>query len=355
MASKTRKWKKGLGSTVLKKKDEKKGQFYRAPGDRVFYYNKSMIKAFIPKEGKNRVRIVQPFELDELEFYGLEMHFHRSVGDEGEDLFGDYICNRIMKEFLRNMYEDIVVPNKCFVCEQQTPELWDDMPQLAKTYYPDRRMWFLILDLLADDCAEVLLWSCPWTLHEEILSRSSDEETGAYIDVSDPVEGVPVSFERTGKGKLTKYTNVQIFKTPDELGDTILGQVIEFRDILIIPEYDQVKLAMLAGGEEVARQEPDESGGGEQQEDEQVSDGPPDCYNKEYDKWQDCETCEYAAPCSEPPEKEKKPEKPVKPVKPQRPPKRENADATDKATSDETKDGIREKIKKAQEKRKGNN
>ena len=145
-----RKWKKGVSSKALKDRDSKKGEFYRAPGDRVSYFDRSQTKSFIPQVGKNRVRIVQPLEVDELLFYGLEMHFHRGVGDDGEEGFGDYLCNRIMKDFLRTMYDGIKVPNKCYVCEQQTPELWDSEPQLAKTFYPDRRMWFFIHNLLAE-------------------------------------------------------------------------------------------------------------------------------------------------------------------------------------------------------------
>jgi len=338
-----RKWKSGVSSEVLKERNEKKDQFYRAPGDRVSYFDRSTVKSFVPKEGKNRIRIIQPLEVDELLFYGLEMHFHRSVGDDGEEGFGDYLCNSIMKHFLRKMYDDIVVPAKCYVCEQQTSELWDTDPQLAKTFYPDRRMWFFVHNLLADDPQEVFLWSCPWTLYQEILSRSTDEETQRFVDVSHPTEGVPVSFERQGTGKLTKYVNVQIFKNPMPLTEDALNQLPEFRDVLIIPEYEEVKKAYL--GQEYSRTHETNGlrkmdiGEDDQPEQEQPS-GPPDCFKKEYDKWQDCAECEYNSECSEPEEV-----KPKKPAKPQRP-KRNNS-----SNEEEEKKDIKSKIKEAQERR----
>lgn len=342
--SKNRKWKEGVSSDVLKERNNKKGQFYRAPGDRVSYFSRTTIKAYVPKEGKNRIRIVQPLEVGELLFYGLEMHFHRSVGDEGEEGYGDYLCNKIMKAFLRKMYDDIVVPANCFVCEQQTTELWDTDPQLAKTYYPDRRMWFFVHDLLSDDPEEVLLWSCPWTLQEEIVSRSTDEETQRFVDVSHPVDGVPVSFERQGMGKLTKYVNVQIFKSPMPLTSAALDQLIEFREAIIIPEYEEVKKAFL--GQEYTN--PVVNNGlrkiDTDPEDQAAQpDGPPECFKKEYDKWQDCESCDYSQECSAP-ELE---EKPKRPEKPQRPQRSQNSDE-DVSSS---KKSIKDRIKSAQAQR----
>jgi len=322
-----RKWKKGLTSDSLKKKDEKKGDFYRSPGDRVSYIQKGVIKIFVPKDGKNRVRVVQPLEIEELEFYGMEMHFHRSVGDEGEELHGDYLCNSRMKNILRDCYKNIDIPNACYICQQQTGDLWDSNPTLAKSYYPDRRMWLLVQNLNADDPEEVCLWSCPWTLHEEIVSRSNDEETMAYVDVSDPVKGVPVSFERSGKGKLTKYTNVQIFSEPTKLSAKLLDELIEFKDAIVIPAYDQVKAAFLNNIDE-----PDSSD--ESDEPEPVIEeapGPPDCFKKEFDKWADCDSCGFAKECSEPEKKTKKPKKPV------RQKRAENKTTKPDETSDEKK------------------
>lgn len=342
-----RKWKKGLSSKSLKKKDEAKGDFYRSPEDRVSYIQRGVIKVFVPKDGKNRIRIVQPLEIEELEFYGMEMHFHRSVGDEGEDLNGDYLCNSRMKSILRDCYKGIDIPNKCFVCQQQTSDLWDSNPDLAKSYYPDRRMWLFVLNLMADDTEEVYLWSCPWTLHEEIVSRSSNAETMVYVDVSDPAKGVPVSFERSGKGKLTKYTNVQLFTEPSKLSSKVLDGLIEFKDAIVIPSEDIVKAAFLnvsLDGIDDAEAEQEEQKPAE----DAAEEGPPDCFRKEFDKWADCDTCDFATECAKK-EKPKKEEKPKKPVRQKRTDKK--TEEPDGEESDDAKKAeIRKKIEAAQKK-----
>ena len=206
-------------------------------------------------------------------------------------------------------------------------------------------------DLLADDPEEILLWSCPWTLHEEIVSRSSDEETTVYIDVSHPTKGVPVSFEKSGKGKLTRYTNIQIFKTTMALSDSTLDQMIEFVDAINIPNPDVVKAAFLnVSAEEIESGSVEEAEGGQDDREEDSTaepDGPPDCFQKEYDVYQDCEDCEYATDCAEPP-KVTKPEKPKRePRKPRR-----NAEQDVSESADDKKEAIRKKIREARDKNK---
>ena len=348
-----RKWKKGLDTKALKERDAKKGEFYKSPSDRVSYVKRGVIKMYVPRDGKNRLRLVQPFEIEELGFYGMEMNFHRGLGDEGEPLAGDYLCNARMKPILKMCYPDLEMSGKCFVCNQRTEDLWESNPDMAKTFFPDRRIWFLVHDLLADDPNEVLLWSCAWTLHEEIVSRSSDEETTVYIDVSDPVRGVPISFEKSGKGKLTKYTNVQIFKKAQPLEDEVLDSMIEFLEAIVVPEHDTVKAAFLnLTVEEAALVEDidaaanwDEDGEPDDipDADEEIAEeeGEPDCFQKDYDKYQDCEDCEYATDCAEPPPPPK-PEKPKRAVRKTRKPAKET---TVEASTDDKKDAIRKKIR----------
>ena len=345
-------FKKGLSSEKIKKTDEKKGTYYKAPGDRVSYIKKGVIKMYVPRDGKNRLRIVQPLEIEELDFWAMDMHFHRGIGDDGDDLFGDYLCNARMKNILKGIYPDdpeiAAMEGKCFECNQQTGDLWDTNPELAKSYHPDERRWILVNDLLSDDKEEVMLWSAPKSLVEEITSKSTNEETQVYIDVSDPEDGVPVSFERSGKGKLTKYTNVQLFSSPlpmEDGGPVDKGR-IEFKDAIVFPSYDLVKAACLNKTiDEVAGIVDDipESVEEKPVEKEEKAGPPEDCYQKEFDKYQDCDDCEYRDPCANPP----KEEKPEKPKKPERKPRKE---ADDK---DSKKDAIRKKIEEAQKKQKG--
>ena len=345
-------FKKGLSGEKIKEKDGQKGDRYKAPGDRISYIKKGVIKTFVPKEGKNRIRIVQPKEIEELDFWAIEMYFHRGLGDTGEEFFGDYLCNQRMRNVMKLVYpgdKDIEkMEKKCFECSQQTGELWDENPELAKTYYPDDRRWVIINDLLADDKEEVLLWSAPKSLVEEITSRSTNEETGVYMDVSDPETGVPISFERSGKGKLTKYTNVQVFSEPLPLTEAVDKGRIEFKEAIVFPTYNQVKAATLNLNLDEAKSHVESSPEPDTESDSNTPEPEPDpdtpnCeeFQKEYNKWQDCDDCKWAEECKNPPE-----EKPEKPKKEERPKRQKRSDKSE--DDDSKKNAIREKIANAQ-------
>jgi len=346
-----RKWKKGLTSKQLKEKDDQKGQRPTADGDRISYFVRGVIKPYVPRVGKNKIRIVQPLEIEELGFYGMCVYFHRDVGDRGEPLYGDYLCVSRMKPVFKKCYDENI-SGECFICSQQTSELWDSDWDLAKTYYPDERVWFWVQDLLADDKDEIYLWSCAWTLHEEIVSRSSSAETSVYVDVSDPVLGVPVSFEKQGERYPNiKYVNVQIFTEPLPLSDDIIDQLIEFRELLMVPEYSNVKAAHL----NISTDDADSSDALEEQvkDDVQNEDKEPDCFRKEYDKWADCENCKWAEECAKKPEKKsKKLQKPSRSDN-QKPEKQEKKPSNGESAEDK-KAAIREKIRQAQEGKKAN-
>jgi len=364
----TRKWKKsskGISQQTLKNKDAQKGTFYSGSrSDYVSYIRKGIMKAFVPAEGNNKIRIIEPIETDELNFYGLEMHFHRAVGDrEHEDdnmrsIYGDYLCMNRMSGILRPLYKDQTFSAKCFRCEQQTEELWESDPNLAKSFYPDRRMWMFVMDLKADNPNEIRYWSAPWSLHEDILSHSQDAETGDYVEVGDPDTGVPVSFDRSGKGKLTKYTNVQIFKNPMPLDEAVVVEaMIEFVDLLVIPEDEILQAATLSEyegfsipGAQESSPKPAEEPQPEEAaiEQEQDSDGHDPCFQKEFDKYQDCDGCKDRVECENKPEP-KKIEKPAKPAKPEKPQRVEREPRAEKATDTDAdieakKQKIRDKI-----------
>jgi len=355
---KKRKWKKSLTSDQLKRKAEDKGQEHIHPGDRTTYFKRSLVKRYVPKTSKNKVRIVQPLEVEELKFYGFPVRFHRSVGDKGDDHFGDYLCTYWMKKLLKTCY-DIDIEGKCYMCAQQTPDLWDEDFDKAKTFYPDKRVWFWVHDLLSDDPEELLLWSCPWSLHEEILARSSDAETSVYVDVSCPFDGVPVSFEKEGERfPNIKYVNVQIFKKPMPLNPDVIDQLIEFKDLLIIPDYDIVKAAYLGVNVSEINNGIDGDSSGEEDYEHEESNDPPSCFKKEFDKYQDCDDCEFAEEC-EAGMKKKKPKKQSKPARKEKETEKKVEDEIEDSSGDENdasdqkkRDEIRKKIEAAQNRRK---
>lgn len=346
MAERVKKWGTVNESELREKDQQEKGKPWRAPGDKISYIKQGVCKAYVPKEGKNRIRIIQCLEAGNIGFYGMEVHFHRNLGPDE----GDYLCRRRMYHVLRKAYGGDysgLLDSNCPECEKQTNELWETNRDLAKTYYPTRRMWFLVNDVLSDNPDEVLRWSCPWTLHEEILARSHQEESQVYINIADPLNGVPISFERTGMGLMTKYTNVQVFTSPMPLPDDILDRMPWMDEMLIIPSYEEVRDA--ADGP-VSTSHTTPSIGSSEQEKSPFREEPPECFRKEYGTYQDCDdgTCEWADECSKP-EPESEPEKPRKPQKPSRPKREETPKA--QSNNQEKKNAIAEKIKNAQRRR----
>ena len=259
----------------LRKRVDRVGENYQGPSRRGYF--KSGIPTYNPKENRNCVRIVPPFEAAEIGSWGLDVHFHRNVGPNNDFA----ICNNRM--FSLN----------CYICELQTSELWDSDRELAKSYYPDWRILVWVIDrMLPEDdplYGVPILWSCPRTLCEEILIQSTRKDADVVVDISDPDTGRDVYFDRIGTGVQTKYKGVQIGESDIPLGEEVLEHMDEFSEVLVVLEYDEVKSMFLGSGadEHVAESED--------------SDDPRnlECYGKEYDKYEDCDNCAAAADCNE--------------------------------------------------------
>lgn len=246
--------KKGVSQEDMEKRAEQKGKRYGGSGGKGYILD-NVIKSFVPQEGENCIRIVEPIEVDGLGYYGLDVHFHREVGHSKDY----YLCLKNMREVLEKVYNK-KVEGRCFVDEQQTSEMWDENPDLAKTFFPDHRVLMFVLDLNGKDPSELLLWSCAITLSEDIIGQSKRKGSNTYIDVSSPTDGHAVYFDRIGKGRSTKYKNVQVGDEAVPLPDQIEKDRVKFLDLLIIPTYDEVKDAFLnvMDGETPSYDEPEE-------------------------------------------------------------------------------------------------
>lgn len=282
--------------------------------------------AFVPHDGENKIRFVRPLEFEELNYYGLEVHFHREVGPN-KDYF---LCmNRMAKK-------------KCYICEQQTSDLWDMNRDLAKSLYPDVRFLFWILDLNSDEPEKLLLWSCPKTLAENIMAQSHRKSSDTYIDISHPTTGIPIFFDRAGKGLQTKYTGIQLDDKPTTLPDEILEDMVELSDVLIVPTYEEIKASYegteIPDNDEVGSQEDENSigedipyhcnnchniedectcnisGVSENENTESIPDGCQDCFRENFDEFKECDECQVRELCSMPPLPVVK-EKPSKPTR----------------------------------------
>ena len=353
--------KKGVSQDQLKKKDEQKG---RSGGGQKFKpYIDPEIDMFVPHQGANKIRIIQPLELDEIGYYGLEVHFHRKVGPMEDH----YHCNKRM------------FSKKCPICEKQTGELWDTDYEYAKSLYPDTRYLFWVLDLSKHNTnkEKVFLWSCPRTLQEAILGQSHRKSADVYLDVSHPEEGRAIYFDREGTGIGTKYVNIQLEDESDELDESLIDQMKEFMDCLILCTYDEVKAAdegevyePEAEEEEASEeQEPEEEEQEPEEVDEEEASGDEDepseewdgkvpedckdCFQKEFDEYEECAECSVKYPCEhnlEPPKPKKKKKEKKAPAKKQKRTK-PSKESTEKSPSD-NKDELRSRLKSAIRKRK---
>lgn len=235
--------KKGLSTEDLKKQYEESQSFGRRAG-----YTVSDVDVFKPRDGENCIRIVPPIELHEIKSYSIEAWVHFSVGINNTA----FLCRKEMQR------------KRCYICEQATPELWEEDEEKAKSYWPGpprRLIW--ICDLKSDEPEKLLLWSCPSTLYKEILGQSRKRDQDIMIDVSDEDSGVPVYFDKHGKGLRTKYSNVQLGEEAIPLDESVLDQRRTFEDAIIISEYKEVKQEFLNTEEEGsedynAEEEPEE-------------------------------------------------------------------------------------------------
>lgn len=306
------------------------------------------VPMFVPNDGENCIRIVDPLEVNELKIWFFDVEFHRDVG--------------FRKDYFLCLVRHNLGP--CGVCENSSNDLWQQDKEAAKDLLPQIRKLVWVLDLKKPDEAHILkLWSAPRTLVDEILTQSRDPELDIYKEVSHPFEGVPVYFNRTGMGRNTKYTGVKLGTNPYPLTEEIDQQRFFFMDVLIIPTYEEVSASyhMTDLPQEANPESPPTSAyenTAEEvpphevplQESAQAASSPPpadpggttgekdfsdlkliqpenkDCFRNEFDVYDDCVPCVDRVKCSQPwpikAVKKKKP-KPVPknmPTKPQRQP-----------------------------------
>lgn len=275
----------GLSSEDLKKQHEKMKSRSKKRGKGIFIDD---IMRFIPKEGENCIRILQPPEWEKIKYYGFPLHHHTEVGPDDSWL----ICNIRMQEDLELIgMEGILKTDVCLHCEEQK-NIWDEDEELAKTYYPSERRLIWVLDLYADGETEgeILLWNCAKSLAEEILGQSHKKGSDVYVDVSNPKTGRAVYFDRIGKGLKTKYKNIQIGDDEVPIDSDLADEMQEFEDILVFADEEEQRAMM--EGRSVDKDDDDSDSAGD--EDEQ-----PDCFGKEYDEYEDCDTCTFAQDCKE--------------------------------------------------------
>ena len=273
---------------------------------------------YIPRDGDNQIRIVPPLEVAELEFFAMDVYFHRNVGVAG-DIF---LC-------LKRMGMD----SYCQICKQQTAKLWEEDREKAISLYPEEKSLVWVIDLLATEeeiekKGWIQPWLCPKTkVMHEILSHSHRKENDVYIDVSHPTDGRIIYFDKKGKGVQTVYSGIQISDSPYPLPDGWEKHLVNFTEALVINSQEEIKASIelqeVEGGQGTHDRVPEasanreyDSGQSEQEiphEQEQL----PDCFGKLYGEYQDCgHSCPDSNPCLVDFKKSKEPVKPLRPSRP---------------------------------------
>jgi hypothetical protein len=318
------------GQEAYKEAHKNIGNYYGTP-DRRPYINPA-VPMYVPNEGENCIRIVDPIELMQLKVYFFDVHFHRNVG--------------FRKDYFLCLYRHNLGP--CAVCENATEDLWQTDKDAAKSFLPDHRRLMWVLDLKKPEESHILkLWSAPRTLSDEILAQSRDPELDIIREVSHPIEGVPIYYMRTGSGMSTKYSGVKLASNPMPLGPEIAEQRFNFMDILIVPTYEEVYASqhmtdlpaeaspelpptsaydqdagspvdqMGAKDAAAAYQAPQPGTEGEIDYSDLTRIQPEnkECFRQYYDQYKECDTCPDRILCAKPwPKKEAKPSKMSKPA-----------------------------------------
>jgi len=236
-------WGKGISSKAL---DRKKKEMPK-DGAKGRAWIKEEIRVYELRDGNNYLRPIQPLEVEELNYYGMEVYVHGGVGR----LNANYVC--MLKTFTE----------ACARCERQTG-LWEEDFDIAKTLYPRKRVLMWVLDLLADDedAEEPQLFNCPKSVAGNFLKQSEKKRkgvaTGVYTDPSHPTKGHCLTFDyapRKGQ-EPGKYTNEGIESDlAPKLDIGLRDKIIPLKDCLVLHDYDELKELDAGGAAEEAEED----------------------------------------------------------------------------------------------------
>jgi len=163
-------------------------------------------------------------------YFGQRIHVHYHVGP-ADDTF---LCPLQMWR------------ERCPVCEERMRLEQSGGDAVDRNYLyslrPAMRYLFFVVDMKDKETVEkgVQLWEAANTINQGIMSVSKNKRTGELIDISDPVEGKTLQFERRGKGATdTRYLGFSL-EDREPLLEEWLTSVPDFDDILIKPSYDDI-------------------------------------------------------------------------------------------------------------------
>ena len=123
----------------------------------------------------------------------------------------------------------------------------DEATRKSLNPFPPRYLfWVVDMSSAETEAQGVQLYDAPMTVNDNILSMSKDRRTGELIDVSDPVDGKILAFDRVGSGLTTKYQGFAL-EDRDPLMESWLDQAVDFENVFVIASYEEIKKAWEGG------------------------------------------------------------------------------------------------------------
>lgn len=182
-------------------------------------------------DGDNSVRILPP-TWDDAQHWGLDVYVHYEIGPDKDS----YLCLHKMKG------------EPCPICEERRQAAKDGDEEYAKSLEPVKRVLMYVLDRKAEKDG-IKAWAAPMSIDRDILKVSIDKRGGELLPIDHPEDGYDVDFERTGKGRNTKYVGLSIARRSSPLdNDEALDFAVANPLPTILQYYDYEHIAKVFGG-----------------------------------------------------------------------------------------------------------
>lgn len=215
-------------------------------------YFRDGCKTFKPKDQDNIIRILPPTWQD-AEHYGYDIYLHYGVGPDEQS----YLCLEKMKG------------QPCPICEERARAAKAKDDDYADSLKPKQRVVIALIDRDHEN-EGVQLWSMPWGVDKDLLSRTQDRRTGEILPLDDPENGYDVEFTKQGKGITTKYVGLALSRRESPLGDSSwLDYIAEnpIPDCLVFYSYDHIA-SVFGGASSKAPAKTEERGGRDKADDD---------------------------------------------------------------------------------------
>ena len=192
-------------------------------------YINTDLAQFTPIDGSNCIRIVPPLADDAMAtLWGIDVwtYYLAGKGFLSPTTFDPRAQNIVLEAYKRVKADD----------PEEAKRL-----QLGGT----RKTILFILDFGdGGKEPELKVWSAPPGLVDEFIRVAKNRRTGKLVALEDPEEGYCIFFDRIGVGKKTEYKGVTLDKEPYPLDESLLDKIPYFTDILVVPDADDLKIAL---------------------------------------------------------------------------------------------------------------